>query len=65
MPNPVNKYAEVSWCAEDIKGLRPNWSKKRAEEFLANNENHLRDRMTELGWEVIETFLSMDETHLT
>lgn len=54
-------YAHLRWCAEDVKTLRPKWSIKRCEEFLSRNEKYVRDRLTELGWEVMEQHIIMDE----
>lgn len=49
--------AEVVWRAEDVKTLRPAWTLEQCEEALGNIEKHLRDRVTELGWEVMEDLL--------
>lgn len=57
----MNTYAKVEWTAEDIKILRPHWTTEQAEQFLQNNQKMIRDRLTELGWEVIETLLSEEE----
>ena len=55
------KYAEMSWSVEDIASLKPEWSEKRAEEFLYNNQNRLRDRLIELGWEVMDDLIWFEE----
>lgn len=55
MPN--NKYATVSWTAEDIQTLRPDWTPDQCEEWLESNQRYIQDRLVELGWEVIETLL--------
>lgn len=52
-----NKFAAVSWTAEDIQTLRPDWTTEQAEEWLDTNQRYIRDRLVELGWEVIETLL--------
>ena len=57
LPKPATEYAKVVWTAYDIKTLRPRWSLKRCEEFLAENEHHLRDRLIELGWEVLSCLM--------
>lgn len=54
-------YAEVRWTAQDVKTLRPKWSLSRCEEFLARNEKYLEERLTELGWECLSTYIAMDE----
>lgn len=51
------KFAPVVWTSEDVLTLRPEWTKDMAEEWLAQNERRIQDRLVELGWEVIETLL--------
>lgn len=51
-------YCVVRWCVEDIKSLRPGWSDERCEEFLQCHERRMAERMTELGWDVIECYLA-------
>lgn len=55
-PEP-EKYACVSWNYEDVKALRPRWSKARCEEELGSLESDIQDRMTERGWDVLEQLL--------
>jgi hypothetical protein len=55
------KYAQVTWCAEDIQTIRPEWTDEQAEEWLASNEKYIQSRMIEVGWEVIETLIGEDE----
>jgi len=55
------KYAKLSWTAEDIRTLRPEWSLRRCEEFLLRNEKYIQERLVELGWEVINEHIIMDE----
>ena len=57
MKKEDEKYAAVTWCWEDIKTLRPHWSKAKCVEFLQANESHIQDRVCELGWEVIEALM--------
>ena len=52
-----NTYAETKWCAEDIQTLRPEWTLEECHTFLQQNERHIRDRLVELGWEVIDCLL--------
>jgi hypothetical protein len=56
----TKKFATVTWTAEDIQTLRPDWTTERSEEFLEDNERRIQDRLTELGWEVIENLLTED-----
>jgi len=55
------KFAELSWVVDDVLTLRPDWSRERAEEFLNSFEKCIRDRLSELGWKVIATFLGIFE----
>lgn len=57
----LNKYGKVEWTAEDVLTLRPDLSVTEAENFLGRNQKHLRDRLIETGWEVMETLIRMDE----
>jgi len=56
-----SRHAEVSWCAEDIKELRPDWSDKQCNEFLMDNEDEIQCRMIEEGWEAIKDLLPREE----
>lgn len=55
------KYAQVTWCVEDIQTIRPDWTDEQAEEWLSCNAKHIQSRMIEVGWEVIETLIREDE----
>lgn len=50
-------YAMVRWHPDDVKELRPKWSMKKCEKWLAENERHITDRLVELGWEVMESLI--------
>ena len=54
------EYAGVTWRAEDVSMIKPNWSMPKCEEWLQDNENHIQDRLTELGWEVLDSLLMME-----
>lgn len=53
-------YAKVVWRAEDVQTINKNWSLEKCEEWLEDNERHISDRLIELGWEVMDTLLSME-----
>jgi hypothetical protein len=62
MSEGYNKdYAALGWNAEDVQTLRPDLTDAQAEAFLARNERHLRDRLVELGWDVMDTLLALDD----
>lgn len=54
------KYATVTWTAEDVQTLRPNWTLEKCAEWLDSNERYVQDRLVELGWEVIESLLGSE-----
>tara|TARA_Y100000034_G_C6891015_1_gene409879 strand:- start:1919 stop:2302 length:384 start_codon:yes stop_codon:yes gene_type:complete len=51
------KWAKVVWTIGDVQSLRPNWTDEQCEQFLYDNEDYIRDRLTELGHEVIDALL--------
>jgi hypothetical protein len=57
-------YAELSWCVEDIHTILTEQGRtatqEEMEQWFSRNERHLRDRLCELGWGVIDTLLAMD-----
>ena len=54
-------YASVAWRAEDVKAIKPNWTMPKCEEWLQDNEGRIQDRLTELGWEVLDSLLMMED----
>jgi hypothetical protein len=54
-------YAEVCWAPEDVIGIAQDngitITEKEAEQWLAENEQYIADRLVELGVDVIETLL--------
>ena len=54
-------YAEVTWRAEDVQSIKKDWSLPRCEEWLEDNEDNMKDRLTELGWEVMGALLMMED----
>ncbi len=55
--NQFESMAAVTWHAEDVKTLKPNWSLEKCNAWLEDNERHISDRLIELGWEVIDALL--------
>ena len=54
-------YASVTWRAEDVQSIKKDWSLPRCEEWLEDNEDNMKDRLTELGWEVMGALLMMED----
>lgn len=52
-------YCANPWRAEDVKCLKPEWSLKKCEAWLGDNEDRIQDRLTELGYEVIDSYIQM------
>ena len=52
---------QITWVAEDIQTLRPNWTLEQCDDWLGSNSTHIEDRSTELGWEVIDSLLESEE----
>jgi hypothetical protein len=53
------RYADIGWHVGDLTGMT-KMNDEEAEEWLLNNQSKIRDRLCELGHEVIECFLQMD-----
>ena len=51
------RHAKVSWCADDIRTLRPYWSDEKCNEFLASQEDDIQCAMIKHGWDVIKDLL--------
>jgi hypothetical protein len=56
----MKQFATISWTAGDVQSLRGDLTDEQAEAFLSRNEKHLRDRLIEIGWEVMEHLLVED-----
>ena len=55
------KFAQLSWMAGDVQSHRPDWTKDQCREWLAQNQGYIRDRLCELGNEVIATLVEIDD----
>ena len=58
-------YGIARWCKEDVHLYREGmewatWTDEQADKWLESIEISLRDRMTETGWEVIETLMEKE-----
>lgn len=52
-----DEFAQTQWSVDDVKSVRPHWTSSEAREWLQDNERTMRDRLVELGWEVMEALL--------
>ena len=62
MKKSVRTFAKLAWTAGDVLSIPGEEGAKRmtikqAERFLERNERLLSDRLTELGFQVMETLL--------
>ena len=55
----IENYAHLGWAPSDVQTLRPDWTIPQCRRFLEENQNAMRDRLCELGWEVMETLLAI------
>lgn len=55
-------HATVSWCADDIKSLRPDWTDEKCNEFLMDNEDDIQCAMIERGWDAIADLIRWEES---
>lgn len=54
---PVEQtFAGTHWVADDVMSVS-DLTKEQAEEFLGQYEGAIRDRMVEVGWDVINYYL--------
>lgn len=53
-PRPPKEYAKVVWSVKDVQKKRPNWSDKVARKFLQQNADHIKDRLTDFGWDLLD-----------
>ncbi len=55
-------YAVVRWCIEDVQGLvSPEMTDEEIHEWLAENEEHIKERLVEHGIEVIRDLIDCKE----
>jgi hypothetical protein len=47
----------ITWCWEDIKELKPRWTKEKCQKWLDRNSERIIDRSVEEGWEIIRALL--------
>lgn len=51
----------IKWSWEDVQTLRPQLSKEESLVMLDMIAKGLHDRSVELGWEIMETLIQMNE----
>ena len=51
----MKQFAEVSWNAEDVQTLRPDWSEEQCNDMLKQEEDDIQISMIDRGWSVLRT----------
>lgn len=51
----------IKWSWEDVQALRPNLSKEESLVMLEKISRNLEERSIELGWEIMEMSIQMNE----
>ena len=57
----MSRTCTIVWQAGDVQGFRPDWTLEQCEDWLYNNGKYIIDRSVELGHEIIETLLEMED----
>lgn len=51
----------IVWTTPDIEQIRPEWSSDKVQDAAGYVAEHLQDRSTEEGWQILEHLLSFYE----
>jgi hypothetical protein len=51
----------IKWSWEDVQSLRPGWSQEQCDEMLDTIAKGLHERSVELGWEIMEILIGIEE----
>jgi len=51
----------IKWSWEDVQSLRPKWSQDECDEMLDKIAKGLHDRSVELGWDIMEILIGIEE----
>ena len=46
-------FARTKWTVDDVLIMQPDWTKKRAAEFLEGIEDDIEEAMVQEGWAVL------------
>jgi hypothetical protein len=58
-------YGMTRWYIDDVKYLAPEWTDEQCHEFMERHDRHFKDRMIELGWEVLDLYVAQEKHLLT
>lgn len=54
----ADAFAKVSWCAEDILQIMPEWDIEQCADWLATNEDDIADHMRSTASDYISALLA-------
>ena len=54
----------ITWVAEDVQTLKPEWTLEQCQAALNRVGKHLKDRSIELGYQVLEDLLRDEADYL-
>ena len=54
-------YGMTRWNIDDVKYLAPEWTDEQCHEFMIRHDRYLKDRMIELGWEVLDVYVAQEK----
>ena len=54
-------YGMTRWSIDDVKYLAPTWTDEQCHEFMERHDKYLKDRMIELGWEVLDLYVAQEK----
>jgi len=57
MSKEDKQFAAISWCADDVRELVPQWSVDRCELYLERNEDRIQQALLAAGWGVLRSDL--------
>lgn len=56
----TQKYAQVSWTANDLQTLAPKVSLEKLEVWLELNQRKIQEKIISVGWDIISCLLASD-----
>lgn len=56
-----DKFATVSWVAEDVQSLRPQWTIEECIDFLERNEEYIEEASMQAGWMAMMSLLPAEQ----
>ena len=51
----------IVWSEEDIRDLKPEWSKQKCADFFSNNAKYIKEFSVQRGFEIIDELIATEE----